>query len=67
MKVVKRNGNLVDFDKNKIYNAIMKAMKKTQKIFLFLTAAGKKKEVKVSIDYQSLRLVTLTIFLFTLH
>ena len=27
MKVVKRNGNLVDFDKNKIYNAIMKAMK----------------------------------------
>ena len=27
MKVVKRNGSLVDFDKNKIYNAIMKAMK----------------------------------------
>ena len=27
MKVVKRNENLVDFDKNKIYNAIMKAMK----------------------------------------
>lgn len=27
MKVVKRNGNLVDFDKNKIETAIMKAMK----------------------------------------
>ena len=27
MKVVKRNGSLADFDKNKIYNAIMKAMK----------------------------------------
>ena len=27
MKVVKRNGNLVDFDKNKIEAAIMKAMK----------------------------------------
>ena len=27
MKVVKRNGSLVDFNKNKIYNAIMKAMK----------------------------------------
>ena len=27
MKVVKRNGSLAGFDKNKIYNAIMKAMK----------------------------------------
>lgn len=27
MKVIKRNGSLVDFDKNKIYEAIMKAMK----------------------------------------
>lgn len=27
MKVIKRNGSLVDFDKNKIYNAIMKSMK----------------------------------------
>lgn len=27
MKVKKRNENIVDFDKNKIYNAIMKAMK----------------------------------------
>lgn len=27
MKVIKRNGTLVDFDKNKIYEAIMKAMK----------------------------------------
>ena len=27
MKVIKRNGGLDTFDKNKIYNAIMKAMK----------------------------------------
>ena len=26
-KVIKRNGTLVDFNKNKIYTAIMKAMK----------------------------------------
>ena len=33
MKVIKRDGSLVEFDKNKIENAIIKAMKRGSGIY----------------------------------
>ena len=59
MQVVKRDCSLVDFDRTKIYNAIMKAMKMGQELSNLLSQNRLRKKLKQSVEKKQMMLIFL--------